>query len=404
MSSLRDDEALGSVVPAPEGASALDAPDARTAPAPPAEDAVAAVLRTLRHPHSLALHLQPIVDLARGTVVGHEVLSRFAGVGPEEVFAAAEAVGRGAALDGLVLERAVGLRSELPDDQFVTVNASPLRWTEPAWLDRVAAVAERHGGLSRVVMELTEHIPYADMPAVQRGLAQLRALGGMVALDDAGTGYSGLLQLSELRPDIVKADRALVTAVDLDPVKSSLIELLGTYAGRLDAWLLAEGVETANELSALVRLGVPLGQGFHLGRPGPAPLDLPEPVRERLRQHHHDRAMADTIAGVVSTPVLLRDGDFPLPSGSGLAVVVDEHGGPVAVLVDGTPAGRRPVTLRAHLTEPVVEVARRAMSRDPQHRFDPVLAVDARGRVAGAVTLEELVLHLARLPPLDRSP
>ena len=395
MSTLRGDEAVDAAVPPPVRPPALEG---APAPGAPTEDAVAAVLRTLRHPDSLALHLQPIVDLARGTVVGHEVLSRFGGAGPEEVFAAAEALGRGAALDGLVLERAVELRSGLTEDQFVTVNASPLRWSEPAWLEHVSEVSRRHGGLRRVVMELTEHIPYDDMPAVQRGLAHLRSLGGMVALDDAGTGYSGLLQMSELRPDIVKADRALVTAVDLDPVRSALIELLGTYAGRLDAWLLAEGVETANELSALVRLGVPLGQGYHLGRPGPEPVEVPEEVRERIRQHSHDRAMADTIAGVVSTPALVRDGEALPPHGPGVAVVVDEDGAPVAVLVDGTPAGRRPVTLRAHLAEPVVEVARRAMSRDPQHRFDPVLAVDARGRVAGAVTLEELVLHLARLP------
>ena len=389
MSRLRDDEA---VAPSTSERHA-DVPPADVPPAV-AEDALAAVVRTLRHPDSLALHLQPIVDLVRGTVVGHEVLSRFGAVGPEAVFAAAEAVGRGAALDALVLERAAALLPDLPEDQFLTVNASPLRWTEPEWLERISAIAARRGGLRRLVVELTEHIPYADMAAVQRGLAHLRGLGGMVALDDAGTGYSGLLQLSELRPDIVKADRALVTAVDLDPVKSSLLELLGTYAGRLDAWLLAEGVETANELSALVRLGVPLGQGYHLGRPGPAPVEVPEAVRERIRQHHHDRAMADTLVGVVTAPVVLGEGEAPPVPSPALAVVVDAHGSPVAV----QPAGeaRRPVTLRAHLTEPVVEVARRAMSRDAPHRFDPVVAVDARGRLAGAVTIDELVMHLAR--------
>ena len=392
MSRLRDDEAVAWATLRRHG----DAPPATAEDAPPAvaEDALAAVVRTLRHPDSLALHLQPIVDLVRGTVVGHEVLSRFGDVGPEAVFAAAEAVGRGAALDALVLERAGALLPDLAEDQFLTVNASPLRWTEPEWLERISAIAARRGGLRRLVVELTEHIPYDDMAAVQRGLAHLRGLGGMVALDDAGTGYSGLLQLSELRPDIVKADRALVTAVDLDPVKSSLLELLGTYAGRLDAWLLAEGVETANELSALVRLGIPLGQGYHLGRPGPAPVEVPEPVRERIRQHHQDRAKADTLVGVLTTPEVLRDGDEPPQPTTALAVVVDEHGGPVAV----QPAGeaRRPVTLRAHLTEPVVEVARRAMSRDAPHRFDPVVAVDARGRLAGAVTIDELVMHLAR--------
>ena len=72
---------------------------------------------------------------------------------------------------------------------------------------------------------------------------RLRSRGALLAVDDAGSGYSGLQQIAAIKPQMVKLDRAIVSGVDGDEVKLALTELLGEFAGRIDAWLLAEGIE-----------------------------------------------------------------------------------------------------------------------------------------------------------------
>ena len=87
----------------------------------------------------------------------------------------------------------------------------------------------------------------------------------MIAVDDTGAGYAGLHHLISVRPEIIKLDRTLVAGIDTDRPRRALVEMFGSFANRFDAWVLAEGVETAAELATLRRIGVPLAQGFLLG-------------------------------------------------------------------------------------------------------------------------------------------
>jgi hypothetical protein len=134
------------------------------------------------------------------------------------------------------------------------------------------------------VLELTEHHAVGDLRPLIDLRDRLRAKGALLALDDAGSGYSGLQQITQFRPQLIKLDRALVTGADGDEVKLALVEMLGEFGGRIDAWLLAEGIETWGELQAFLRLRVPLGQGWLLGRPGPPWVQLDPEVRDRLRR------------------------------------------------------------------------------------------------------------------------
>src|SRR5215207_628978 len=231
----------------------------------------------LADPDDLTLAFQPIVDLAGATVAGYEALARFPGsAGPDVWFAAAAEAGVAAELEALAIHKALVAVEDLPPDTFLTVNVSPhLLGSAPVQ----HALATRHD-LRRVVVELTEHTPVPDLAALRRQCDDLRMRGALIALDDAGSGYSGLQQLAALRPQVVKLDRALVSDADTDPVRVALAEMLGEFAGRIDAWLLAEGIETAAELAAFAQLGVPLAQGWLLGRPTPdfAPL-APETTR-----------------------------------------------------------------------------------------------------------------------------
>jgi EAL domain-containing protein (putative c-di-GMP-specific phosphodiesterase class I) len=341
----------------------------------------------LADPDDLTLAFQPIVDLAAATVAGYEALARFPGAaGPDIWFAAAAEAGIAAELEALAIHKALAVVPSLPPDTFLTVNVSPhLLGTAP-----VQEAFATRPALHRVVVELTEHTPVHDLDALRRQTDELRARGALIALDDAGSGYSGLQQLAVLRPQVVKLDRALVSDADTDPVRVALAEMLGEFAGRIDAWLLAEGIETAAELAAFARLGVPLAQGWLLGRPGPgfAPL-APETVT--LVQAQVARAqLTDTVASLMR-PVRQASlgGDVGVPP----AVLVGQQGEPAALLLADPRTAEvytAPVSLRVHPSTDVREALQRALTRPAVQRFDPVVCTDSTGSVLGLLRVEDL--------------
>jgi EAL domain-containing protein (putative c-di-GMP-specific phosphodiesterase class I) len=342
----------------------------------------------LASPDDLTLAFQPIVDLAGATVAGYEALARFPGAaGPEVWFRAAAEAGVGAELEALAVHKALAAVPDLPDNTFLTVNVSPhLLGTDPVQ-DALATRRDLH----RVVVELTEHTPVDDLAALKRQTQELRERGALIALDDAGSGYSGLQQMAELRPQVVKLDRALVTDADSDPVRVALAEMVGEFAGRIDAWLLAEGLETAGELAAFMRLGVPLGQGWVLGRPAPgfAPL-APEVVR--LVKAQAARAQLTECVASLLRPVRQAeagdDSAEPPP-----AVLVGPLGEPTALLLRDLRTAEvylAPVSLRVHPSAGIAETLQRALTRPPAQRFDPVLCTDPTGAVLGLLRVEDL--------------
>ncbi len=358
--------------------------------------------RLLDSPDTLRLVFQPIVDVARGVVAGYETLARFTGADgrpsphtPDRWFAAADAAGIGARVEAMVVERCLRLRADLPPNCFLTVNVSPHLLPEP----ELAEVLLGAGDLAPLVLELTEHQDVADLRPLLDLRDRLRDRGALVALDDAGSGYSGLQQLTAVRPQMIKLDRALVAGADTDEVKLALAQLLGEFGGRIDAWLLAEGVETWAEMEAFVRLGVPLAQGWLLGRPGPPWATLDPGVAERLRRNHLRGRLVENVVSLVET-VELVGGDRQ-PTGPGNAVRVDPAGRPAGLLLahrrDGDPPGHRPapVSLRVPASAPVVEVAQRVVTRPESCRFDPVVVVDDVGAVTGLVRVEALLARLA---------
>ena len=119
------------------------------------------------------------------------------------------------------------------------------------------------------MVEITEHTSIDDYGLVSRALLALRARGLRLAVDDAGAGYASLRHLLEMRPDLIKLDASLTRGIDLEPGRRALAQALIAFARATGAALVAEGIETAAEEVELEKLGVVLGQGYHLGRPGP---------------------------------------------------------------------------------------------------------------------------------------
>lgn len=218
--------------------------------------------------------LQPIVDLATGRRVGAEALSRFPAEWsrtPDVVFVEAHSVGMGHALELQALERAAAHLDRV--DGYVSMNASPA-----TVLTAGCGELLRRLPLDRVVLELTEHDAIEDYDALLAALAPLRAAGLRLAVDDVGAGFSSLRHIVVTAPDIIKLDRSIAAGVATDPVLATLVGSLVTFARRSGARVVAEGVETAEDASALRTLGVDYGQGWHFGRPGPAEaLTVPVP-------------------------------------------------------------------------------------------------------------------------------
>jgi EAL domain-containing protein (putative c-di-GMP-specific phosphodiesterase class I) len=207
--------------------------------------------------------LQPVVHLADGAVVGFEALSRFGGRVPtDRWFRGANRCGLGGELERLTLQAALELLPGLPDDVFLAVNVSP------AALDDAEVVALLQGvDLHRVVVEVTEHEAVADYRSLRRILADLRRQGARIAVDDTGAGFASLRHVLMLQPDVVKLDTSLSRAVHHDERQQQLVTALLTFADEVGSVVLAEGIETEEQLEALRQLGVPLGQGWHLGVP-----------------------------------------------------------------------------------------------------------------------------------------
>jgi hypothetical protein len=244
-------------------------------------------------------------------------------------------------------------------------------------------------------VELTEHERIDSYAALEPALDRLRSSGALLAIDDAGAGYAGLQHVLTLRPHVIKLDRALVEGLDRDEAKRALVEMIGTLAGRLDAWLLAEGIETAEELDVLVGMGVPLAQGYFLGRPGPAfpPMESEAATRilgqlrlqrggglRHLLEHvpvARDRQQAVAALGDDRVDVV---------------VLLDERERPVGTFdLDGIVHAVRDSGLRVNVDTAPADVVRRAIVRAPAHRFAPLVCTDDAGRYLGIVRMERLV-------------
>jgi len=214
---------------------------------------------------ALTMVFQPIVTLPSREVGGLEALSRFELAPkrpPDQWFAEAEAVGLRTQLEMRAIRDAVGCVDRLPRAAFLSVNASPETLLSA---DFSEVVSELDG--ERLVVEVTEHAAVGDYEQLKQAIERLRRSGIRLAIDDAGAGYSSLKHIVRLVPEFIKLDLFLTRDINRDPVKRALASALVNFGREIGAGLIAEGVETAEELHVLEELGVTDAQGFYLGRP-----------------------------------------------------------------------------------------------------------------------------------------
>ncbi|MHB8487737.1 MAG: EAL domain-containing protein [Candidatus Dormibacteria bacterium] len=222
--------------------------------------------------------LQPIVRLVNGTVIGYEALARFPArprmATPDQLFSAAAALNMQSAVDLACVRAALQAASNIGEaDLFVNVLIGTLvDQSGVAALDK--AVYDARVDPTAVILEFSEREPVPDLALLQRIAAELRARGFRIAVDDAGAGHASMRVIAELRPEFIKVDRSLITAIDADRARRALVVALLSFSGHIGARVIAEGIETQREQETLQSLGVQFGQGWLLGRPV-----LPHPLK-----------------------------------------------------------------------------------------------------------------------------
>jgi len=210
---------------------------------------------------------QPIVALRGRKVVGMEALARFAGLPlrpPNAWFAEADAMSLGVDLELVAVQKALDGLVDLAPDLYLSINVSPATLMDARFCSVVSKADPR-----RLVLELTEHARVGDYDRLDQALNTLRAAGMRVAIDDAGAGFASLRHILKLRPELIKLDMSLIRDINADPFKQALATSLITFAEKSEATIVAEGIETEEELTTLVELGVGYGQGWFLGEPVP---------------------------------------------------------------------------------------------------------------------------------------
>jgi diguanylate cyclase (GGDEF)-like protein len=235
---------------------------------------------------------QPIFDLRSGRPRGFEGLVRpMPGSGftdPVELFAAAEAAGRTVELDLASLTTSITAFARLGLPGSLTLNVSPRTLESDQFsVHGLAQLLQRHGvDPGRIVLELTEREAVEEMEQLIRAVEACRAAGMRIAADDVGAGNAGLRLLSQLQFDIVKIDLSLVQGGAVRATSQEIVRTLKDLADRWGALVIAEGIETAEQLQFVRSLGIRAGQGYLLGRPTEQPSLEPVDLDALVRREH----------------------------------------------------------------------------------------------------------------------
>ncbi|TGD95039.1 EAL domain-containing protein [Methylobacterium nonmethylotrophicum] len=227
-------------------------------------------------PFTFTMAFHPIIDLGSGEVWGYEALVR-----------GTEGQGAGYILDQVnddnryrfdqacrtkAIELAGGLFPA--GDVRLSINFLPNAVYEPAACIRATLEAARRIGFShqRIMFEFTENERMTDVAHVQRIVADYRQRGFLTALDDFGAGYAGLGLLARFQPDLIKLDMELIRGIASSPARQAIVSGVIAIARALGVAVIAEGIETPEELAALREAGITLFQGYLFARPAVAAL------------------------------------------------------------------------------------------------------------------------------------
>ncbi len=373
---------------------------------------------------------QPIISLKDGKILGHEALSRgpknSAMESPEILFSLAREYEMLFELEKICREKALFNARKLSNKYKIFINVDPNVIYENDFEEGVTKDLLKELAISQkdVTIELTERTLIDDFKSFKSALDYYKKQGYQVAIDDTGSGYSGLQSIVSISYNYMKIDRSLITNIDQDEVKRLLLESLVEFAQKTDAKLIAEGIERREELNVLIDIGVDYGQGYLIARPAEEPKlsnDILQSIlkKNKLKEKSIEGVRIGEIVEEVITVsvktktsvvveifeknntlqsiVILRD-DYPvgivmrndlyskLGTKYGYSIYMDRN---IELLMDDKP-------LIVNVNESIDEVSRRAMDRELDNIYDSIIVTTDKS-YKGVVSIRRLLDKLSKL-------
>jgi EAL domain-containing protein (putative c-di-GMP-specific phosphodiesterase class I)/GGDEF domain-containing protein len=373
---------------------------------------------------------QPIVSLRDAAVLGFEALTR----GPREsvfhspleLFGYAEAHGELYALDRMAREKAIEGCGELHKDQRVFINIPAQVIHDPQFEPGSTLQTLKRCGINphNVVLELTERSSIEDFVTAKRVLQHYRNQGYQIAIDDAGAGYSSLQAIAELKPDFIKVDRSLIQDIHLDKMKETILETFVSFARKMSIRIIAEGIESWEELKKLSQMGVHYGQGYLLGRPAPQLSPLSGSIASQVERINLIQGL-DSFMQIGNLATAVRSFDIKTPI-SGIAQYFNQNEDvPGTVVLSGQkPVGlvmreklfqqlagqygvslywNRPIMqlmdpnpLVVEETVPIETVSQMAMLREKNRLYD-LIVITSKEKMMGVTSIQTLLESITNL-------
>lgn len=378
------------------------------------------------------IYFQPIVSLNSSKVIGYEALARIEKRPELSVLALFEFAEKHDLIWDLEeLCRTKTLKKIKKLDlvnQRIFVNISPRVLSDERFgksMSRASAYLKKHNiNSDNIVFEINERNSIDNMSAFQKSIEYYKKRGINIALDNMGKGYSGLSRICSFLPSYIKADASLTKGVDINPLKTSLVGSFVEFCLKNDIHLIAEGVETEQELKVLKRLGVESVQGLYIGAPKPNIEDISDDVKNKIKKLIlHTEFLKDsrnflgrieslcTTGNTVSETVpgntifeMMKDGDHVQS-----VCVLNEHNQAVGLLtynrVMETFGGRYGFVLhyKKNVSEfmqtdflevesitSIENVSKMALARENQYLYDPII-VSQDKQYLGSVSVKELL-------------
>lgn len=226
----------------------------------------------------ITTHFQPVFSSADGSVYGYEALTRIKdnkNINIRDLFMKAILNGTISSLDVRCRESAIRLASSLgisKSNAFLFINICPESLMDPAHSVGITDTCAGKWAIAkeRIIFEITEMSAVRNYNLFAQTVSRYRQRGYKIAIDDFGAGYGGLKMLSVIEPDFVKIDRHFISDIDKSMIKLNLVDSIATACHQLGIKVIAEGIETEEELKTVLNMGIEFLQGYYLASPSPS--------------------------------------------------------------------------------------------------------------------------------------
>lgn len=234
---------------------------------------------------------QPIVSLRDGQILGYEALSRIDGKTKiqdmEEFFQLGVHYGKTWEIEKLCRKKILQTYAQFPETQKtgkLFINVNPLVMQDEKFKQNYTKKQLEKRGIAseKIVIEVTERNTIDNLQEFQDTMNHYQQEGYEIAIDDVGSCYSGLNVIANTKPRYIKIDMALVRGIDKDPMRQALLKGLVEMANHTSFELIAEGIETEDELELLMKLGIDYGQGYLLERPGRNLMPIRQNIQKKI--------------------------------------------------------------------------------------------------------------------------